>query len=192
MSTIRSCGICFECGAELFPSTEPYTVQLPDGDSFVMPSLEIYRCGQCAAVEIPSASSEQIELAIDKYTDSLSVEFLDEFLTQFGLDQTTAAQALGLGGKTIHRWLRGTQRISRSMGYFLRAMKQFPEAFHWVRIRGWQHNEDGRNAPAATLQNESVAQRFPATARRSPRQSWRESVSRERIPAALKQRGRSA
>lgn len=192
MNTIRSCGICFECGAELFPSIEPYTVQLPDGDSFVLPSLEIFRCGQCAAVEIPSASSEQIELAIDKYTDSLSAEFLEEFLTHFGLDQTTAAQALGLGGKTIHRWIRGTQRVSRSMGYFLRAMRQFPEAFHWVRNRAWQHKEDCLNAPAATLQNESIAQRFPATARRLLRQSSRESVSRERIPAALKQRGRPA
>ena len=55
-----------------------------------------------------------------------------------GLSQKDFADAIGLGEKTFHRWLKGTQIASRSMGYYLRAMQHFPEAFEWVKKRGWR------------------------------------------------------
>jgi hypothetical protein len=54
------------------------------------------------------------------------------------LSQKDFAEAIGLGEKTFHRWLKGTQIASRSMGYYLRAMVRFPEAFEWVKERGWR------------------------------------------------------
>ena len=115
---------------------------MPDGDSFTIPSLSVIRCDSCDEISIPAASAKAIDAAILEYSETVSVEFLREFLANFNLDQTEAAEALGLGGKTVHRWVRGTQRVSRSMGYFLRAMVEFPEAFEWIQHRRWRENSE--------------------------------------------------
>lgn len=130
---------CFECDCGVCREvTEPYAVQLPDGDNFTIPALTILRCDACGELSIPAASAKAIDAAILEYSDTVSVEFLKHFLTSFNLDQTEAAEALGLGAKTFHRWVRGTKRVSRSMGFFLRAMVEFPEAFDWIQQRSWR------------------------------------------------------
>ncbi len=132
---------CLECESGVCREvTEPYLVALPDGDSFTIPSLSVIRCDTCDDVSIPAASAKVFDDAILEYSETVSVEFLREFLAKFSLDQTEAAEALGLGGKTVHRWVRGTQRVSRSMGFFLRAMVEFPEAFEWIQHRRWREN----------------------------------------------------
>lgn len=134
---------CFECESGVCHEvTEPYEVQLPDGDCFTIPSVSIIRCDGCGEISIPAASAKVIDAAIVEYSETVSVEFLKSFLTQFNLDQTEAAESLGLGGKTFHRWVRGTQRVSRSMGFFLRAMVEFPEAFEWIQNRRWRENQE--------------------------------------------------
>lgn len=132
---------CFECKSGVCHEVaERYEVQLPDGDCFTIPSLSIIRCDGCGEISIPAASAKMIDAAILEYSETVSVEFLKSFLTKFNLDQSEAAEALGLGGKTFHRWVRGTQRVSRSMGFFLRAMVEFPEAFGWIQNRRWREN----------------------------------------------------
>lgn len=132
---------CFECESGVCREVkEPYVVELPDGDRFTISSLSVIRCDTCDEVSIPGASAKVIDDAILEYSETVSVEFLREFLAKFNLDQTEAAEALGLGGKTVHRWVRGTQRVSRSMGFFLRAMVEFPEAFEWIQHRRWREN----------------------------------------------------
>ena len=132
---------CFECESGVCHEvTEPYEVQLPDGDCFTIPSLSIIRCDDCGEISIPAASAKVIDAAILEYSETVSVEFLKSFLTKFNLDQTEAAEALGLGGETFHRWVRGTHRVNRSMGFFLRAMVEFPEAFEWIQNRCWREN----------------------------------------------------
>jgi hypothetical protein len=54
---------------------------------------------------------------------------------------TLLAESLGLGSKTWMRWENGEQNMSRSMGYFIRAMAQFPEVYEWVADRGWRQDE---------------------------------------------------
>ena len=134
---------CFECESGVCREIkEPYVVELPDGDSFTIPSLSVIRCDSCDEISIPAASAKAIDAAILEYSETVSVEFLREFLANFNLDQTEAAEALGLGGKTVHRWVRGRQRVSRSMGFFLRAMVEFPEAFEWIQHRRWRENSE--------------------------------------------------
>jgi DNA-binding transcriptional regulator YiaG len=64
-----------------------------------------------------------------------------EYQQTLGLSAKDFAEAIGLGEKTFHRWLKGTQVVSRSMGYYLRALQRFPESFAWVRERGWRSPE---------------------------------------------------
>jgi hypothetical protein len=54
---------------------------------------------------------------------------------------TLLAESLGLGSKTWMRWENGEQNISRSMGYFIRTLSQFPEVYEWVADRGWRQDE---------------------------------------------------
>lgn len=140
--------VCLDCDRGVCREvTEPYEVELPDGDSLTIPSLTMFRCKTCGELSIPAASARAIDAAILEYSDTVSVDFLKEFLTKFNLDQTEAAEALGLGAKTFHRWVRGTHRVSRSMGYFLRAMVEFPQAFEWIQQRGWR---EGSSVPLQT------------------------------------------
>jgi len=54
---------------------------------------------------------------------------------------TLLAESLGLGSKTWMRWENGEQNMSRSMGYFIRAIAQFPDVYEWVADRGWRQDE---------------------------------------------------
>jgi DNA-binding XRE family transcriptional regulator len=74
-----------------------------------------------------------------------------EMREQFGVDQTEMSEALGLGGKTFHRWEKGSQYPSRSMGYYLRLLRQFPEAFEWLRSRRWKRRNGKKGPRIVTL-----------------------------------------
>lgn len=130
---------CFECGEGRYVEIiEDYHCELPEGDTLIVPNLLILRCDKCGEDIIPPESSRRIETAVDQHQDTLPPAAVRAFLEQFQIDQTEAARALGMGGKTLHRWARGTQRVSRSMGYFLRALMAHPEVFEWIRDRRWR------------------------------------------------------
>ena len=134
--------ICFACGEGSYREVlVDYVLELPDGDTLTVPQLLILRCDKCGEDTIPPDSSRQIETAVDQHQDTLPPAAVRSFLEQFQIDQTEAAEALGMGGKTFHRWARGTQRISRSMDYFLRALTAHPAVFEWIRDRRWRHAE---------------------------------------------------
>ena len=169
---------CFECESGVCHEvTEPYEVQLPDGDSFTIPSLSVIRCDACGEISISAASAKVIDAAILEYSETVSGEFLKSFLTQFNLDQTEAAESLGLGGKTFHRWVRGTQRVSRSMGFFLRSMAEFPETFEWIQNRQWRT----RGIPALQQPVLSIElgdhEKFPAISRRTNSRLYKQDRS---------------
>ena len=131
--------ICFECGEGHYVEViEDYRRALPDDETFIVPNLLILRCDKCGEDTIPPESSRRIEKAVDEHQDTLPPAAVRAFLEQFQIDQTEAVKALGMGGKTLHRWARGTQRVSRSMGYFLRALMAHPEVFEWIRDRRWR------------------------------------------------------
>ena len=134
---------------------------MPDGDTLTVPKLLILRCDKCGEDTIPPDSSRRIETAVDQHQDTLPPAAVRSFLEQFQIDQTEAAEALGMGGKTFHRWARGTQRISRSMGYFLRALMAHPDVFEWIRDRRWRHAEP--KTSEAQLREDPVGYRLSKT-----------------------------
>ncbi len=138
--------ICFECGeGHYIEVVEDYRRALPEGETLTVPKLLLLRCNKCGEEAIPPESSRRIEIAVEQHQDTLPAAAVRSFLEQFQIDQTEAAEALGMGGKTLHRWARGTQRVSRSMGYFLRALMAHPEVYGWIRDRSWRRAEQKAN-----------------------------------------------
>lgn len=132
--------ICFACGEGHYQDLiEDYRLDLPDGETLTVPKLLILRCNKCGEETISPESSRRIETSVDQHQDTFPAASVRSFLEQFQIDQTEAAEALGMGRKTLHRWARGTQRVSRSMGYFLRALMAHPEIYEWIRDRSWRH-----------------------------------------------------
>lgn len=141
---------CFACGEGHYQEViEDYRLDLPEGETLTVPKLLILRCGKCGEDTIPPESSRRIETAVEQNQDTLPAAAIRAFLEQFQIDQTEAAEALGMGGKTLHRWARGTQRVSRSMGYFLRALMAHPAVYEWIRDRRWRRAEQTPNQTVA-------------------------------------------
>lgn len=152
---------CPECENGTIQSvTEDYVLRTSDGNVITVPRVELHRCDACGLLLIPAASSRYISEYEARETEQLTCKELHAIFERSDLTQKDFAEALGLGEKTFHRWLKGTQVVSRSMGYYLRAMDRFPEAFDWVKTRGWRKPE--RQAP-----NQTAESRFPALQRRS-------------------------
>ena len=163
---------CFDCDKGHYQSViEDYRLDLPEGDTLTVPNLLVLRCDHCGEESIPPESSRRIEAAVEQHQDTLCPAAVRSLLNQFQIDQTEAAEALGMGGKTFHRWARGTQRVSRSMGYFLRALMAHPAVYEWIRDRRWRRAEQETNA-AISVQlgghwKASYQDRFPASGGRS-------------------------
>jgi len=141
---------CFACGEGHYQEViEDFRLDLPEGETLTVPKLLILRCDKCGEDTIPPESSRRIETAVEQQQDTLSAAAVRAFLEQFQIDQTEAAEALGMGGKTLHRWARGTQRVSRSMGYLLRALMAHPAVYEWIRDRRWRRSEQTTNQTIA-------------------------------------------
>lgn len=136
MNTITKCPEC-ETGA-LQIIVEDYTVHAQDGNTVIVPQVSKLRCDQCGVTLLSAKSSRYISEFQAQAMEQPSKAELFEYLKASELTQKDYAEALGLGEKTFHRWLKGTQVVSRSMGYYLRAMDHFPEVFEWVKNRDWR------------------------------------------------------
>lgn len=155
---------CIDCDSGRYePVVVDYTDVDQNGVQIVVPHVEILRCSACGAELIPTASSRQISEAVAKANDQLSPKELYELMEQFDLNQTQMAEIFGFGEKTYHRWLKGTQVVSRSMGFYLRAMAAHPEAFAYVRERAWRNPRPRRQRQSPQINRQT----FPALAKRS-------------------------
>lgn len=130
---------CIDCDDGLYEVlTVDYKCHGPDGMEVIVPGVEILRCATCGVELIPAASDRLISEAVARANEQLTPAELYAFMEAHDLKQKEVAEICGFGEKTFHRWLRGTQVVSRSMGYYLRVLQQFPEAFAFVRERGWR------------------------------------------------------
>jgi DNA-binding transcriptional regulator YiaG len=144
-----------------------YEAVAADDVKVVIPRVKLLRCPNCGDELLPPETQKQIDAAIVEQTEQLTARELEGIWEGFSLDQTATADALGLGGKTFHRWLKGTQYPSRSMGYYLRVLGEFPEAFEWLKTKGWRR----RNRVAQFGKIEFHVQ-FPELARTSTETEW--------------------
>lgn len=134
--------LCAQCHEGTYQSmTKDYTVELRDGDQCTIANLAQRKCNQCGHVVLPWPSVQRVDRAVADHTEPLTAEFLKQTRERLQPNMTLLAESLGLGSKTWMRWEKGEQNISRSMGYFVRAMAQFPEVYEWVADRAWRGEE---------------------------------------------------
>jgi putative zinc finger/helix-turn-helix YgiT family protein len=152
---------CASCGSGHYQKVlTRYVVTIADGVEVVVPNAELLKCQKCGDELIPSKTQALIDQAIADQTEQLSKNELEDIADRFGLDQTQISETLGLGSKTFHRWLNGSQYPSRSMGYYLRILAEFPEAFDWLKRKGWR-----RRNRVFQATNINLATQFPDLAR---------------------------
>lgn len=146
-----------------------YEATAADDVKIVLPRVKLLRCSSCGDELLPPETQKQIDAAVAEQTEQLTARELETISEHFNLDQTQTSEVLGLGGKTFHRWLKGTQYPSRSMGYYLRVLAEFPQAFEWLKERGWRkHNR------LAQFQDEKLQfeLRFPDLAKETKEMVW--------------------
>ena len=130
---------CCECGQGHYEEVfDRYETVAADEVKIFIPRVKLLRCSKCGDELLPPGTQKQIDEAIAAQTDQLSPRELEAIWEQLNLDQTQTAEVFGLGSKTFHRWLNGTQYPSRSMGYYLRVLAEFPDALEWLKERGWR------------------------------------------------------
>jgi len=134
--------LCPCCGNRaLHRMTRDYLAHIGEGQTIKIPNIQMQVCDKCGEEILSLESAREVDSAIAEYTDRLTPGELTAIREGFDVDQTEMSQALGLGSKTYHRWEKGSQYPSRSMGFYLRILREYPEVFAWLRSRGWQ----GRN-----------------------------------------------
>ena len=138
---------CPSCGeATLQPVKRDYIAPIGEGQKLRIPNIEMDVCDKCGEEILSLEAAREVDSAIAEYTDRLNPDDLTAIREDFGVDKTEMSEVLGLGGKTYLRWEQGNQYPSRSMGYYLRVLRDFPDAFEWLRSRGWR----GRNRVATS------------------------------------------
>jgi putative zinc finger/helix-turn-helix YgiT family protein len=147
--------ICPTCrNAKIRRVTRDYKVNLPDGQTSTVANLSFEECPECKDEFFSSEAMDRISDKVSAELDSLSSSDLKRIREKLQPNMTLLAESLGLGSKTWMRWENGEQNISRSMGYFIRTLSQFPEVYEWVADRGWRQDEAEEQA---TTQEHSSA-----------------------------------
>jgi len=144
-----------------------YTVIAADGVRVIVPNLLLEVCDNCREIVLSADAATAVDAAIAEQTEQLTPRELERIRKDLGVDQTEMSEILGLGGKTYHRWEKGNQVPSRSMGYYLRALAEFPEAFAWLRERGWKKRNRLDRLAMATVEFDFCASFPDLTARRA-------------------------
>lgn len=135
----ETANLCPACDAgQLREKRIDYTVTAADGVKVVVPNLLVEVCDHCGEIVLSADAADKVDATIAEQTDQLTPRELERIREDLAVDQTEMSEILGLGGKTYHRWEKGNQVPSRSMGYYLRILAEFPEAFAWLRERGWR------------------------------------------------------
>ena len=138
-STNNICPICRN--ATIRRVTRDYKVNLPDGQTSTVANLSFEECPECKDEFFSSEAMDRISDKVSAELDSLSSSDLKRIREKLQPNMTLLAESLGLGSKTWMRWENGEQKISRSMGYFIRTLSEFPEVYEWVADRGWRQDE---------------------------------------------------
>lgn len=110
----------------------------------IVPGTELEVCDQCGETTISLESSLKVEAYVAEQIELLSTTELGTIRIGFDVDQTEMSEILGLGEKTYHRWEKGNQIPSRSMGFYLRILQHFPDTFEWLRKREWRQKDNAK------------------------------------------------
>lgn len=151
-------GVCPSCEAgKLEEQRLNYTAITADDVKIIVPNLLVEVCDHCGEIVLSADAADVVDKSIAEQTEQLTPRELERIREDLGVDQTAISEILGLGSKTYHRWEKGNQVPSRSMGYYLRVLATFPEAFAWLRDRGWQQ----QNRLTTTMPQFDFSEAFP-------------------------------
>jgi putative zinc finger/helix-turn-helix YgiT family protein len=121
--------------------TRDYKVTTPNNKSSTIANLSYEECPKCNDEFFSAEAMERISDKVSEDTDSLTLSDLKQIRLKLQSNMTLLGESLGLGSKTWMRWENGEQNISRSMGYFIRAMAKYPQVYQWVAQRGWRQEK---------------------------------------------------
>lgn len=155
---------CRECGEGKFELVQiTHIAKIPNDNPVTVADIWVDRCDHCGEVLFPAETVQYIESVIADQTEQLTGQDLEQIREMLGIHrQDDMSEILGLGEKTFHKWESGSQVPTRSMSYYIRVLAEFPEAFEWLRARGW----NGRNRVASAEKSplQEMESRFPALA----------------------------
>jgi len=130
---------CIVCDAGKYLSIQKnLDIETQDGTHVVVPHVPVLRCDACGDEIVPPSSHSFVDRYVKDATEQLTKTDVQRLFT--GLDRTQAAvtEDLGLGPKTLTRWISGSQHPNRAMGFYLRVMAEFPQVYTWVKNRTWK------------------------------------------------------
>ena len=132
---------CRKCGKGKLEFVQiEHVEKIPNDNPITIPGLWVNRCDRCGEILFPADSVHFIETVFAEQTELLTGRELKQIRESLGVGrQDEMSEILGLGEKTFHKWESGSQVVSRSMSYYLLILAEFPEAFEWLRDRGWRH-----------------------------------------------------
>jgi HTH-type transcriptional regulator/antitoxin MqsA len=134
------CPVCDS--GRLLPKIGDYLTTLPGGEKLNVPDISFAACDHCGEQTISLTESRKVEEFVAEHLELISPAELRAIREKLGVDQSEMSEALGLGAKTYHRWEKGNQIPSRSMGYYLRLLQKHPESFAWIRDRSWRRPDN--------------------------------------------------
>lgn len=103
------------------------------GQSWTVPGVEQETCDKCALHVITPKGSAHIDAWLDATLESISPKELKRFLQKYSLTQKQASDLLGIGEKSLSRWIRGHQRVSTSMSRYIRLLLENSESFEQLK-----------------------------------------------------------
>lgn len=127
------------CGAGHYVRVlRDFNLEDKDGHTVTIPQVATLRCDACEDEIVPAASHHYIERRMQEESEQLSPAEVRTIFESFNRTQATVCEDLGLGMKTLLRWLNGTQHPSRALGLYLRVAAEFPQVYEWIASRRWR------------------------------------------------------
>ena len=155
---------CRECGEGKFELVQiTHLAKIPNDNPVTVADIWVDRCNHCGETLFPGETVQFIQTVVADSTEQLTSQELEEIRELLGVRrQDDMSEILGLGEKTFHKWESGSQVPTRSMSYYIRVLAEFPEAFGWLRARGWRGRNRLTTAEKSPLQE--MKSRFSALA----------------------------
>jgi putative zinc finger/helix-turn-helix YgiT family protein len=133
----KTCRACGEGKFELVQIT--HFEKIPNDNPVTVADVWVDRCNHCGEILFPGETAQFIEMVVADSTEQLTSQDLEQIRELLGVRrQDDMSEILGLGEKTFHKWESGSQVPTRSMSYYIRVLAEFPEAFEWLKRRGWR------------------------------------------------------
>jgi DNA-binding transcriptional regulator YiaG len=143
----KNCRLCQKGKFELVQIT--HVENVAQDNPLTIPEIWVERCDNCGEILFPGDTVHFIETVVAEYTEQLTGSDLERIREDLGIErQDEMSEILGLGTKTYHKWESGAQYPTRSMCYYIRLLAAYPEAFDWLRQRGWRSkSRNGKSVP---------------------------------------------